>query len=66
MSYEKVATLDRMREAIINTTDYLRSKNLEGSKTRSRYLSLAITDLESAENWITRALKEAEGEPDEE
>lgn len=46
-------------------TNYVRGKNYEGSPVRSRLLSLAVTDLESAENWISRAIAELE-ESDEE
>lgn len=58
----KIYDLQSLRETVDYAAGYVRDRNVEGSKLRSRYLSLAVTDLESAENWINRAIAEAQQE----
>lgn len=51
--------LERLSDALEAELSTFRFHNREGEPTRSRYLSLAITDLESAQNWVQRAILEA-------
>ncbi len=51
-------SLDRLIRSVVYTTNDLRDTNQD--EDRHRYLSLAVTAMEEAENWLYRLQREIE------